>query len=481
MKVRMLLAGGFLVLAVSVARSGDWPQFRGPDGTGVIDDPKLPAEWDAKKNVAWKASVPGVAWSCPIVVGDKVFVTTAITDKQQKPKGGFGGGFGPPGGGGGGGGGGFGPGMKKAPDAVYKWRVLCLDKATGKILWDQTASEAKPKSSIHASNTYATETPVSDGERVYAYFGNTGLYCYDLAGKQLWKKDLGSYSTMFGHGTGSSPVLHDGKVFIQCDNEEKSFLVALDAKTGDEKWKVSRPDKTAWCTPFVWKTKDRTDLVVGGSQKVRGYDPATGKVVWELAVAGGYCESSPVGDSERLYFGLTPGPSGGGGGFGRPPGGGGGGGGGPPGGMRFGGGGLYAIKAGATGDISLKGNATSNAGVAWSTKTGTSAPSPLAYQGYLYVLSQQGGMMTCYDAKTGEAKYSRERIPQAKSFWASPWAANGNIFCLDEDGVTHVLKAGPEFDVIGKNALARETYWATPAIAGGALFVRGVDTLYCIK
>jgi outer membrane protein assembly factor BamB len=484
MKVRLLLAGGLLALAVSVSQSADWPQFRGPDGTGVIDDPKLPAEWDAKKNVAWKAPIPGVAWSCPIVVGDRVFVTTAVTDKQQKPKGGgFGGGFGPTGGGKGGfgksGPGGFPGGMKKGPDAVYAWRVLCLDRATGKVLWDRTASEGKPRSSIHGSNTYATETPVSDGQSVYAYFGNTGLYCYDLAGKQLWKKDLGAYGTMFGHGTGSSPVFHGGKLFVQCDNEEKSFLVALDAKTGDDVWKVSRPDKTAWCTPFVWKTRGRTDLVVGGSEKVRGYDPATGKVVWELSVPGGYCESSPVGDAERLYFGLTPGPGGGGGGggFGRPPGGGGG----QPGGMRFGGGGLYAIKAGATGDISLRGNATSNAGVAWSVKTGTSAPSPLVYQGYLYVLSQTGGMITCYDAKTGKVEYNRERIPQAKSFWASPWAANGKIFCLDEDGVTHVLKAGPEFDVLDKNALPRETYWATPAAADGALFVRGVDTLYCIK
>jgi outer membrane protein assembly factor BamB len=472
MKVRALLAAGFLVLAISVGQTADWPQFRGPDGTGVIDDPKLPSEWDAKKNIAWKAAIPGVAWSCPIVVGDKVFVTTAVTEKQQKPKGGFG-----PGGGGGGG---FGPPGKRGGDAVYQFKVICLDKATGKILWNETAVEEKPRSSINSSNTRASETPVCDGERVYAYFGNTGLFCYDLAGKQLWKKDLGAYSTMFGHGTASSPVLHDGKLYIQCDNDEKSFLLALNAKTGEEAWKVTRSDKTAWCTPFIWKTKDRTDLVLGGNQKMRGYDPATGKVVWELTVPGGYCESSPTGDSERLYFGLTPGPGGGGGGggFGRP---GGGGGGAPGGGMRFGGGGLFAVKAGATGDISLKGNETSNAGVAWSIKTGTSAPSPLAYEGYLYVLTQQGGMLTCYDAKTGEVKYNRERIPQAKSFWASPWAANGKIFCLDEDGVTHVLKAGAEFEVLGKNALPRELYWATPAAAGGAMFIRGVDTLYCIK
>ncbi len=478
-----------IVLGAFVANAGsgaDWPQFRGPGGNGVATDSNLPSEWSTTKNIAWKATVPGVAWSCPIVVGDKVFVTTAITEKQQKPKGGFGpggggGGFGP----GGGGGGGYGPGGKKAPDVVYQWKVMCLDRTTGKVLWDEMALEGKPKNPIHPSNTYATETPVSDGERVYAYFGMMGLFCFDMAGKQLWKKDFGTYSMMFGHGTASSPILHDGRLFIQCDNEEKSFLAAFDAKTGKELWKVSRTERTDWCTPLVWKTKNRTDIVAGGSQKIRGYDPETGKVVWEMSVGGGQCEASPVADEERLYFGTGTGPGGGGGmgpGGGRP-----GGPGGPPGGggggMRGGGGGtLFAIKAGATGDISLKAGQTSNDGVAWSiAKAGPSAPSPLVYKGYVYILSQQGGMVSCYDAKTGKAAYTRERIPQAKSFWASPWAYEEKVFCLDEDGTTHVLKAGPEFEVVGKNTLGRETFWSSPAMAGGALFIRGVDHIYCIK
>jgi outer membrane protein assembly factor BamB len=465
MAARALLTIGLCGLLAAAGRGGDWPQFRGPDGTGVMDGANVPDEWGAKKNVAWKAAVPGAAWSCPIVVGDKVFVTTAVSDKQRKPSGGFGGGGGGPGGG-------FG-GAKKGPDATYQFKVLCLDAGTGKTVWEKTAVEAKPKIPTHASNTYATETPVSDGERVYAYFGMTGLFCFDLAGKELWKKDLGAFSMQFGWGTASSPVLHDGKLFVQCDNEEKSFLVAFDGKTGNELWKVSRPERSGWSTPLVWKTKDRTDLVVGGSQKVRGYDPATGKVVWELSVGGGQCSASPVGDADRLYFGL--GGGGGGPGGGRP-----GGGGGGPGG-RMGGGGLFAVKAGATGDITPKGSETTSAGVAWSAKSGPSAPSPLLYQGHLYVLDRNGGMVTCLDAKTGKAEYSRERIPQAKAFWASPWGANGKVFCLDEDGVTHVLKAGPEFEVVGKNALGRELYWSTPAAADGKLFVRGIDSLYCIK
>jgi hypothetical protein len=466
---------------MSAGQSADWPQFRGPDNNGVATDTNLPSEWSASKNIAWKATIPGVAWSCPIVVGDKVFITTATTDKQQKPKGGFGGGGG---GGGGGPGGGYGGGKKAPPDVVYQWKVICLDRASGKVLWNETALEGKPKTSIHSSNSYATETPVSDGERVYAYFGMTGLFCFDMSGKQLWKKDLGAYSMMFGHGSASSPILYNGKLYIQCDNEEKSFLAAIDAKTGNELWKVSRTERTDWSTPIVWKTKNRTDIVTGGSQKVQGYDPETGKVIWEMSVGGGQCEASPVADEEQLYFGTSAGPGGGGGfGPGRP---GGGGGGGPPGGgggMRGGGGGtLYAIKAGATGNISLKSGQTSSDGVSWSiAKAGPSAPSPLVYKGYVYILSQSGGMVTCYDAKTGKAAYTRERIPQAKSFWASPWAYDGKVFCLDEDGVTHVLKAGPEFEVIGKNALEREMYWSSPAMAGGALFIRGVDHIYCIK
>lgn len=479
MRAYLLLVLGLLAscLAAGSSLSADWPQFRGPDNNGVATDANLPSEWSATKNLVWKASIPGVGWSCPIVVGDKVFVTTAITEKQQKPKGGFG-----LGGGGGGGPGGYGPGKKAAPDVDYQWKVLCLDRSNGKILWEETAREGKPKNHIHASNTYATETPVSDGERVYAYFGMNGLFCFDMNGKQLWKKDFGSFSMMFGHGTASSPILFNGKLYIQCDNEDKSFLTALDAKTGNEVWKVSRTERTDWCTPIVWKTRNRTDIVTGGSQKVQGYDPDNGKVVWEMTVGGGQCEASPVADEDFLYFGTGSGPGGGGfGPGGGRPGGPGGPGGGP--GMRGGGGGsLFAIKAGATGNISLKAGETSNAGVAWTiAKAGPSAPSPLVYKGHVYILSQQGGMVSCYDAKTGKAAYTRERIPQAKSFWASPWAYDGKVFCLDEDGVTHVLKTGPEFEVLGKNTLGRETYWSTPALAGGAIYIRGVDHIYCIK
>jgi outer membrane protein assembly factor BamB len=529
-------------LLTSRAPAGEWPQFRGPSGAGIADGAKLPDVWSGESNVQWKVAVPGVAWSSPIVWGDKIFVTTAVTANQRKPRsdgggggrpGGFGGGRPPFGGGGrpggqpgenpnppggaqgdekpaapdaqrpgnnnpggaepprnpggrpGGGfggrpGGGFGR-SQSPPDVTYQWEVLCLDRVTGKTLWKQTALEAKPRIPTHGSNTYATETPVTDGERVYAYFGMHGLFCYDMAGKLLWQKDLGSYPMVMGWGTSSSPALDDDRVFVQCDNEEKSFLVAFDKRTGDERWRVERKDRSSWSTPLVWRNKVRTEVVTLGSPMLRSYDPATGKQLWELNLGGGQPSSSPVADAEMLYAGL--------GGRGTP-------GGGRPGGARpgateeepagggrggaGGGGALYAIRAGAAGDISLKNGEKSNAGVAWmAARAAPEMSSPLAYQGYVYIFSRNGGISICLDAKTGKEMY-KQRIPSAKSFWASPWANDGRIYCLDDGGTTHVLAAGPEFKLLGANILG-EMAWASPAAADDAVFLRSVDHLYCIR
>jgi outer membrane protein assembly factor BamB len=467
----------------------DWPQFRGPGGAGVADGTQLPSEWGADKNVSWKVKIPGVAWSSPIVWGDKVFVTTAITENQKKPTagGGFGGGgFGggrPPTGGGGGRppGGGFGGGFgrdPKPPDVMYRWEVLCLDRATGKTLWKQLALESKPKIATHGSNTYATETPVTDGERVYAYFGMHGLFCYDMKGDLVWKKDLGSYRMQMGWGTASSPVLEGDRLFVLCDNEEKSFLVAFDKKTGDELWRVSRTEKTSWGTPAIWRNKLRTELVTLGNPKVRSYDVATGKLLWELTVGSGQCSSSPVGDGEMLYVGNGGRGGFGGGGFGGP--GGFGGAGRRPGEGDAAGGALFAVKAGASGDVSLKDGASSSDGVAWSVRGGApEMASPVVYKGQVYVCARNGGIVTCYEAKTGKQLY-RERLPGAASFWASPWAADDKVFCLDDNGNTFVLQAGPEFKLLRKNAL-NEMFWASPAVAKDSLILRSVDHLYCIK
>jgi outer membrane protein assembly factor BamB len=492
-----------VTIAIGIASpvfAEQWPQFRGPSGQAVTDAKELPDQWSKDKNLAWTAAVPGVAWSQPVVWGDKIFVTTAVTENQSKPKpgGGFGGGRGGfggrgrapegpggadrprddaapqprpegprpggrpggnqpgggrPGGPGGGGFGGFGRGAAP-PNQVYQWKVLCLDTQSGNVLWEKLAHEGKPTIATHSTNTYASETPVTDGERVYAYFGMTGLYCYDLAGKELWSKKFESHPMMMGWGTGSSPVLHGDLVFVQCDNEEKSYLVAFNKKMGDEVWRKSRDEKSNWSTPYIWENKVRTELVTCGGTQMRSYDPSTGEILWTLGGQAGRANASPIGDKELLYVGT--------------------------GGMGFGGGGpLSAVKAGAKGDITPKGDKTTSEGIAWSVnQAGPKMASPLLYDGCLYVLDQRGGIVLCYDAKTGRQHY-KERLTGAKGFTASPWAANGKVFCLDEEGQTFVLKAGPKFQSLGKNKLD-DMFWSSAAIAGDRLLLRGVDKLYCI-
>jgi outer membrane protein assembly factor BamB len=453
-----------VVCLPALAGAGEWAQFRGPGGAGVSAETQLPEEWSIDKNIAWKTQVPGYGWSSPIVWGDKVFVTTAVSDKQKKPSAGFGGGMG-----GFGGPGGFGRGGRP-PDDVYQWQVYCLSAADGTVLWKQTAAEHKPATPINGSNTYASETPVTDGEHVYAYFGMTGVFCYDFTGKQLWKADLGAYRMMFGHGSGASPALDGARLFIQCDNEEKSFLVALDTKTGKELWRAERPERTSWGTPLVWKTKERTEVVCISSPRVRSYDAATGKQLWELGGLSGQCHATPVAGEDLVYVGSGGGPTMGG--FGGRPGGRSGGG--------FGNRPLFAVKAGASGDLTLKEGEKSNDGVAWTLpQGGPPMASPLVVQGYVYILEEHGGTLTCLDAKTGKQAY-RERLPGARGFTASPVAYQGKLFCTDEDGHTFVVQAGAEFKLLGENKLD-EMCWSSPAVAGGALFLRTVDHLYCVR
>jgi outer membrane protein assembly factor BamB len=473
-----------LLLGLPCVASGEeWPQFRGPGGSGSSNEAKLPAEWSAEKNLAWKVDAPGRGWSSPIVWGDKVFLTAAYSTEAPKAEPGDGergGERGQPGGRRGFGGG------DSPPDQVYRWEVICLDRTSGKVLWKQVALEGKPRIPTHSSNTYASETPVTDGERVIAYFGMHGLYCYDFDGKLLWKADPGSHPMVMGWGTSSSPVIDGGLVFLQIDNEEESMLMAFDCKTGEEQWSVPREEHSNWSTPLVWKNKARTELVTCGAQRAIAYDPSNGAVLWQLTT-GGRASATPVCDEERLYIGTSAAGGGGGrrrggGPGGGPPGGGSPNGGPPGGGGRAGGGGtLFAVRAGTKGDITLKEGESANEGIAWSQpKGGPGMASPLLYQGYVYILEEDGGMLSCYDAKTGEPAYVKERIPDAAAFWASPWAYDGKVFCLDDQGTTHVVRAGPKLEILGKNALD-DQFWATPAIAGGSLILRGVASVYCIR
>src|SRR5262245_32345071 len=266
---------GLILGAAEPAAAQHWPQFRGPEMNGAAVSGNLPAEWGADKNVAWKTALPGIGWSQPVVWGDKVFLTTASGENQSKPQPGARGPGGPLGG--------LGVFLGitgKPPSVPYQWQVLCLDLKSGEVLWKQVAREGKPANHIHDNNSYASETPTTDGERLIASFGPAGVYCYDLSGKLLWSKELGTFPMMFEWGTGSSPLLFGDAVFIQCDNDKASFLVALDKRTGDELWRAQRDEKSNWSTPYLWKNNERTELITAGGTKMRSYDPATGKLLW---------------------------------------------------------------------------------------------------------------------------------------------------------------------------------------------------------
>jgi outer membrane protein assembly factor BamB len=463
MRFTPIFVAGILAASSAGAWCSEWPQFRGVNGSGTSGEQGLPVHWSADKNVAWKIKLPGYGWSCPVVWKDKVFVTTAVTDKQTKPKGGFG-------------------MMKgKTPTAVYSWEIHCLNAADGTTLWKRVAAERKPAIATNPTNGYATETPATDGERVYAYFGGIGMvYCFNLSGDRLWSANLGAHAVQFGHGTASSPALADGRLFIQCDNEEESFLVALDATTGKELWRTPRAEGTGWSSPLVWRNTARMEIVCIGSPRTRSYDPETGKQLWELGGFPGQVKASAVADKSFLFVG-----SGGFGSFGDGPGGKG------PGGFPKGPGGfgkgpfgkgrpLFAVKAGATGDLTLKAVEKSNNGVVWRLANGgASTASPLLYDGYLYILEDKNGIVTCYDARNGEKRY-KERLPGAAGFTSSPWAYGGKVFCQGEEGTTYVLNAGPAFELVSENRLEEMT-WSSPAAAGGALFLRTVDHLFCIR
>jgi outer membrane protein assembly factor BamB len=442
--MRSLLPCGLLTLLAAPVllhaggQADRWPQFRGPGSAGVSTQPGLPQQWDQKKNVAWEADVPGRGWSSPIVWGDRVFVTAVLNEFTPKPR----------------------PGLYiqdnqgKIPKGEHRWVVYCLDFNTGKILWQRTAAEGTPGGPIHLKNTYASETPVTDGERIYAYFGNKGLYCYDLDGKLLWSKCWGSYPMRYGWGTAASPTLHKDRIYVVNDNEESSFLIALDKRTGEEVWKVTRDEKSNWSTPFVWENELRTEIVTAGSGKVRSYD-LDGKLLWELKGMSSITIPTPLSGHGLLYVGsgyildgLRP---------------------------------LYAIKPGASGDISLKQGETSNAWIAWYQKGGSAYhASPLVYGDYVYILYDMG-FLSCFEARTGKPVYVKERInPGSDKFTASPWAYDGKIFCLSEDGDTFVIAAGLKFQVLAKNSLD-DMCLATPALARDSVILRTASKLYRIR
>jgi outer membrane protein assembly factor BamB len=423
-----------VLVQVAAAQTVNWPQYRGANSDGTGEGETLPESWSTTENVVWKADIPGWGWSSPIVWGERIFVTSAVGENEREKLviGGY-------------------PGGRTKPTDVHRWMTYCLDFDSGKILWEREAHRGVPPEERHPKNSYANPSPVTDGEHVYAMFDNIGLFCYDLDGNELWQQRWGSFPIRGGWGPGGSPVLHGDRIYWVNDNERESFMAAIDKYTGKEVWRVPREEKSNWSTPFVWEHKLRTEIVTIGTGKVRSYD-LDGKLLWELMGTSGLVSLTPVAKDGLLYLGA---------------------------GYHYGP--LYAIRPGASGDITLEGGETSNEWIAWSQPRGSSIhPCYLLSGDRLFVL-YDAGLLACFNAKTGEEIFKRQRLDTGGGrFYASPWAYNGKIFLLNEDGTTWVVDDAPEFNVMRKNYL-EDNAWATPAIARGSLFIRTYTGLYRLQ
>ena len=417
-----------------------WPRFRGPLASGVGEDhPGLPIRWSQTENVDWVTAVPGWGWASPIVWDNRVFLSTVVSEQEdrQPSKGLY-----------------LGQGVREPSKGTHRWITLCYDLISGEELWRHEAHVGEPQVPRHPKSTYAAETPVTDGKRLYVLFGDLGLYCYNFDGELLWQRSIEPKKTFLDYGAASSPVIHDGQVFVVYDNLEASWIASFDAETGEERWKVERNEKRSWATPFVWQHEQRTEIVVPGMNRNRSYS-LDGDLLWEFDgqmsnlvipspfAAHGmvYLASGYVGDSHRPTF---------------------------------------AIKPGASGEIALEGDFGESPFIEWYQPTASPYnTSQIVVGDYLYTLYDQG-FLTCHQAKTGEEVFGKQRFPSGASFTASPWSYNGKLFCLSEDGDTYVVEIGREFKILETNPLG-EIAFACPAIVNDRLLIRTASKLYCLK
>jgi outer membrane protein assembly factor BamB len=458
-------------LAVALASSPvhadrvSWPQFRGPDANPVGRSTRLPDRWSTTENVDWKIDIEGRGWSSPIVTGGKVFVTTVVTEGASKrPQTGTD----------------FSNDyiaelskqglsdeqvieklnardIEKPHEVTLHYFLYCLDLDTGGLLWKREFHSGRPPGGRHRKNSFTSETPVTDGKRVYVYVANLGLYAYDLAGKPVWKTPLEAFPVYLDFGTGGSPALHDDLLVIVNDNEKQQFVAAYGTRDGRLRWRTERqlrekdgpPRQSGWVTPYVWSNRRRTEIVTVGPTTAVSYG-VDGKELWRIGGMSIAPVPSPFAYQDLLFVdgGKT----------------------------RM----LYAIRAGAAGDISLPEGKTASEHIAWSAeRAGSYIPTPVAYEGGLYVLYDTG-ILARYDAQTGSLSYKERLDPEGGAFTSSPWAYDGKIFCLSEEGKTYVVSAGPQFKVLHTNALS-DMAMATPAIAGDVLIVRTEKTLYALR
>ncbi len=438
-KLTVLAVGLVLTAAVSAGEPtkeqfANWNQWRGPLATGTAPDADPPTRWDADTNVKWKTAIPGRGTSTPIVWGDRVFVLTAIdtgkvADDADLPK--------------------TDPKLEKktsAPNTYHQFVVLCLDRKSGAVRWKKVATEQVPHEGHYPTHTYAAGSPYTDGKHLYVSFGSFGVYCYTLDGELQWQRELGHMQTRFGWGEASTPVLTGDVLIVNWDQEVGSFIVGLDARTGEVKWKVERAEPTSWATPLVVEHKGRTQVVVNGTKKTRSYDPADGKLLWECGGQTVNCIPSPV-TKDGVVFCVSG----------------------------------YKGALAAAISLDARGDVTGTDKVLWKYEKATPyVPSPLLLGDRLYFTQSNTAMLTSLDVKTGKPVIDRERLPGLGELYASPVAAAGRIYVVDRDGTTRVLKAGDALEVLATNRLG-EPIDASPAVVGKQLFLRGEKHLYCIE
>ncbi len=446
------LIPGLVLVSPFLLGSDNWPQWRGPGGHGISQEKGFPLHWSDIRNVAWKARIPGRGHSSPVVWGDRIFLTTAIRMEKvasAQPvthyrKGEV-----------------YRHPQSEGAEYRHQLKLLCLDRRTGRLIWARTAFEGTPYDHRHRANTYASGTPVTDGRYVYALFDAEGLYCYDFEGNLVWKKSLGKIAKA-GMGYGMSPVLFEDLLIIQMDKQgfgitvdpdsppaegefgDDSFITGLDKATGKEVWRTARNHRRSWATPLLVFGDDRVELVTSGAESVISYNPSTGEEYWRAEGVVSHPIPSPVAGKGLVF--LSAGSQ-------RKK--------------------AMAIRLGGSGDL------TGTPFVAWTYEKGTAyVPSPILYGDYLYLLTDRG-VVTCLKAATGEVIYT-DRLPAASTFKSSPVAFEGKILFSSEDGQTTVVEAGPEFKILNTNSLG-ESIWASPALAGGQVFIRTEGHLYCIR
>ena len=432
-----------LVLASPAGAQTNWPSFRGANADGIARGAPTPTVWNVEKaeNIRWKQKIPGLGHSSPIIWGDRLFITTAVNQHKTAPlKVGL-----------------YGDPESAEDNDVQQWKVVCLNKRTGEVLWEQTAREGVPKLKRHPKATHANCTLASDGTSVVAFFGSEGLYCYDLEGHLRWQKDWGTLRTSpivyndkpdpqgvdLEWGFASSPVIYGHRVFVQCDVLTNGFVAALDIADGKEVWRTRRDDTATWSTPAICADAPRPQIIVNGWKHMGGYDLGTGKEIWQMAGGGDCPVPTPLVWKDLVFLTSAHGPR-------RP---------------------LYAVRTDAAGDVSLREGATTNRYVAWSALHGGSyMQTPVVYGDYLYSCHIDG-VLSCYEARTGKLIYKERLGSGGDGYTASPVASEGKLYFTSERGAVFVVKPGPDFTVLATNQMG-EVCMATPAMSEGALFFR---------